>query len=61
MNATGRINALRTVVKSGRTRVISRFLTVNVQICRRKSLIIRVVCKRPQESFPDDRQQRGRS
>lgn len=41
MNTTGRTNALRTVVVGGRTRVRRRFLTVNVQTCRRKSLIVK--------------------
>lgn len=39
-NATGRTNARRTVVKRGRTRVIKRFLTVNVQIWRKKRTIV---------------------
>jgi hypothetical protein len=41
MNTTGRMNALTTVVMGGRTRVRRRFLTVNVQTCRRKSLIVK--------------------
>ena len=40
MNTTGKTKALITVVMLGRTRVIRRFLTVNVQICLKNSLII---------------------
>lgn len=47
MNTTGKTKALITVVTDGRTRVIRRFLTVNVQICRRKSLIV-AECKKGQ-------------
>ena len=36
----GRTNARKTVVILGRTRVISRFLTVNVHTCLKKQLIV---------------------
>ena len=40
INTTGRRRALRNVVRNGRTRTTSRFLTVNVQTCLRKSTVI---------------------
>lgn len=46
IKATGRTNARRGVVNHGRTRVMSRFLTINVQICLRKRFI--VACLEPE-------------
>jgi len=40
IKATGRTNARRGVVNHGRTSVMRRFLTINVQICLRKRSIV---------------------
>ena len=40
MNATGSIKARRVVVTEGRTKVMSRFLTINVLTCLKKRFMV---------------------